>query len=76
MILYFCYQAKPDYSFVYGVEDPHTGNKQQHQESREGDAVHGQYSLVEPDGSVRVVRYTADDKNGFQVNIEYLEPGQ
>lgn len=27
-------------------------------------AYTGQYSLVEPDGSVRTVDYTADDHNG------------
>lgn len=48
---------------------------QSHQESRDGDAVTGQYSVMEPDGSIRVVKYTADDKNGFQVNVEYIRPG-
>lgn len=60
-------QAKPDYHYAYGVDDPHTGNLQNHKESRDGDVVHGEYSLVEPDGSIRLVRYTADPKNGFQV---------
>ncbi|GLV38728.1 hypothetical protein CBL_05727 [Carabus blaptoides fortunei] len=69
------YVAKPDYSYVYGVEDPYTGNKQSHQESRDGDAVNGQYSVMEPDGSLRIVKYTADDKNGFQVKVEYVKPG-
>lgn len=65
--MFSCSQAKPDYHYAYGVEDPHTGNLQNHKESRDGDVVHGEYSLVEPDGSVRLVRYTADPKNGFQV---------
>lgn len=60
-------QAKPDYTYAYGVEDPHTGNLQNHKEHRDGDVVQGEYSLVEPDGSIRLVRYTADPKNGFQV---------
>lgn len=66
------FQAKPDYSFVYGVEDPHTGNHHTHEESRDGDAVHGQYSLLEADGSTRIVTYTADDENGFQVDVKYV----
>lgn len=61
-------QAKPDYHYAYGVEDPLTGNQQNHKEHRDGDVVRGEYSLVEPDGSVRLVRYTADPKNGFQVS--------
>lgn len=65
-------QAKPDYQYAYGVEDPHTGNLQNHKEHRDGDVVRGEYSLVEPDGSIRLVRYTADPKNGFQVN--YISP--
>lgn len=65
--MYVYSQAKPDYTYAYGVEDPHTGNLQNHKEQRDGDVVRGEYSLVEPDGSVRLVRYTADPKNGFQV---------
>lgn len=29
----------------------------------------GAYSLVEPDGSVRTVHYTADDHNGFNAVV-------
>lgn len=38
-------------------------------EERDGDVVKGQYSLVEPDGSVRTVTYTADDHNGFNAVV-------
>lgn len=31
--------------------------------------VKGEYSLVEPDGTVRVVKYTADDHNGFNAVV-------
>jgi hypothetical protein len=63
-------QAKPDYKFGYGVEDSKTGNKQTHEESRDGDVVRGQYSLIEPDGSLRTVTYTADATNGFQAVVK------
>ncbi|XP_038210645.1 cuticle protein 8-like [Zerene cesonia] len=63
------YVARPDYHYAYGVEDPHTGNQQNHKEFRDGDVVHGEYSLVEPDGSLRLVKYTADPKNGFQATV-------
>ncbi|XP_034824569.1 cuticle protein 21-like [Maniola hyperantus] len=68
------YKAKPDYHYAYGVQDPHSGNQQDHKETREGDVVRGEYSLVEPDGSIRLVRYTADDKNGFQATV-HKQPG-
>ena len=39
----------------------------------------GQYSLVEPDGSVRIVNYGADDVNGFNAIVKrvggHLHPG-
>ncbi|XP_065164264.1 pupal cuticle protein Edg-84A-like isoform X2 [Atheta coriaria] len=65
------YYATPDYNYSYGVKDPKTGNTQEHQESRQGDAVKGQYSVVQADGVTRVVKYTADPKNGFQAIVEY-----
>lgn len=63
------YVAKPDYSFAYGVEDPKSKVSQSRKETRHGDAVVGEYSVVEPDGTLRTVRYTADKKNGFQAEI-------
>lgn len=55
----WCTQAYPKYSFNYGIKDPHTGDIKSQAEERDGDVVKGQYSLVEPDGSVRTVDYTA-----------------
>lgn len=57
-------QAHPKYEFNYGVADHHTGDQKSQWEARDGDVVKGQYSLVEPDGTVRTVDYTADDHNG------------
>lgn len=39
-------------------------------ETRHGDVVKGEYSLKEPDGTIRIVKYTADDKNGFNAIVE------
>lgn len=69
--MFIILQAKPDYSFTYGVEDPETGNSQKHTESRDGDSVKGQYSVVEPDGTLRTVSYTADATNGFKATVHY-----
>nr|CAD7397415.1 unnamed protein product [Timema cristinae] len=62
--------VNPNYAFDYAVHDPHTGDEKSQWESRDGDAVKGAYSLVEPDGTIRVVEYTADDANGFQASVK------
>lgn len=67
----FLFQAYPKYNFAYSVADPHTGDNKSQHESRDGDAVHGQYSLVQPDGSVRTVDYSADAHNGYFLKILY-----
>ncbi|XP_044268772.1 uncharacterized protein LOC123013956 [Tribolium madens] len=61
--------ARPKYEFKYGVEDLHTGDKKTQHEVRDGDVVKGQYSLVEPDGSIRTVEYTADPHHGFKAVV-------
>ncbi|XP_071455834.1 cuticle protein 7-like [Hetaerina americana] len=63
------FQAHPRYQFKYGVKDHHTGDFKSQWESRDGDVVKGAYSLVEPDGSVRTVEYTADQHNGFNAVV-------
>jgi Insect cuticle protein len=68
-------QSHPKYSFNYGVNDPHTGDQKSQTETRDGDVVKGQYSLVEPDGSVRTVDYTADPVNGFNAVVSKSNPG-
>ena len=34
--------------------------------------VKGSYSLNEPDGTIRVVEYTADDYNGFNAVVKKI----
>ncbi|XP_014255734.1 cuticle protein 19-like [Cimex lectularius] len=63
------YYAHPKYAYDYGVKDGYTGDVKNQWEQRDGDVVKGQYSLVEPDGSVRTVTYTADDHNGFNAVV-------
>lgn len=58
------YYAHPKYAYKYGVSDYHTGDVKSQHETRDGDVVKGSYSVVEPDGTVRTVEYTADSKNG------------
>ncbi|CAH1391271.1 unnamed protein product [Nezara viridula] len=66
---YDTYDPNPSYSFSYAVNDPVTGDNHGHTESRNGDVVQGRYFLVEPDGSLRTVEYTADPVNGFNANV-------
>ncbi|KAJ8929214.1 hypothetical protein NQ314_018093 [Rhamnusium bicolor] len=60
------------YEFKYGVQDAHTGDQKQQSEAREGDTVRGEYSLAEPDGTIRVVKYTADPHNGFNAVVSRI----
>ncbi|KAJ8714667.1 hypothetical protein PYW07_002892 [Mythimna separata] len=64
-------EAPAHYEFSYSVHDDHSGDVKQQQESREGDVVHGSYSLVQPDGVHRFVDYTSDKVNGFNANVRY-----
>ncbi|XP_049866435.1 cuticle protein-like [Pectinophora gossypiella] len=66
--------SHPKYEYSYSVADGHTGDNKSQQESRDGDAVHGQYSLLEADGSVRTVQYSADDHNGFNAVVSHSAP--
>ncbi|PSN53438.1 hypothetical protein C0J52_05131 [Blattella germanica] len=68
------YYAYPKYSFNYGVNDHHTGDIKSQWEERDGDVVKGEYSLVEPDGTVRTVSYTADAHNGFNAVVHRSGP--
>lgn len=64
------YPAAP-YNFEYSVNDPATYNVHSRSEYSDGNGnVKGTYSLVEPDGSVRVVEYTADPYRGFNAQVK------
>lgn len=67
-------QAYPKYEYSYSVSDGHTGDNKQQQELRDGDVVKGSYSLLEADGSIRTVEYTADDHNGFNAVVHNTAP--
>ncbi|XP_058788800.1 adult-specific cuticular protein ACP-20-like [Phymastichus coffea] len=66
------YHGYPKYAYNYGVNDPHTGDVKSAYEERDGDVVKGSYSVNEPDGTIRVVEYTADDHNGFQAVVKKI----
>jgi len=63
------YYAHPKYSYAYGVNDHHTGDKKSASETRDGGVVKGHYSLLQPDGITRTVEYVADPVHGFQAKV-------
>lgn len=44
------YEHSPAYEYSYHVQDNLTGDNKQQQESRRGNDVRGQYSLIDADG--------------------------
>ncbi|XP_046960942.1 cuticle protein 19-like [Vanessa cardui] len=71
---YEYYDDHPRYAFNYGVADHSTGDIKSQHETRDGGVVKGQYSLVEPDGSIRTVDYTADPVHGFNAVVSKVGP--
>ncbi|KAL2740224.1 PH domain-containing protein -like [Vespula squamosa] len=63
------FDATPQYSFAYDVQDSLTGDSKAQYETRNGDIVQGSYSLIEADGTRRIVEYTADPVNGFNAVV-------
>lgn len=61
---------KKSYAFEYGVSDPHTGDHKSQWESKDKEGtVRGSYSLLEPDGTTRIVDYIADE-HGFRAVVK------
>lgn len=55
------------------LKDALTGDSKSQHETRDGDVVHGSYSLIDSDGTKRTVDYTADPVNGFNA-VVHREP--
>ncbi|KAL4112893.1 hypothetical protein QTP88_016612 [Uroleucon formosanum] len=68
--------APAPYSFEYSVNDPKTYDVKSQSEYADGNGnIKGSYSLLEADGSTRVVEYTADDQSGFNAVVKKIEGG-
>ncbi|XP_024879514.1 larval cuticle protein A3A-like isoform X1 [Temnothorax curvispinosus] len=63
------FDPHPQYSYAYDVHDSLTGDAKSQQETRDGDLVQGSYSLLEADGTRRIVDYIADPVNGFNAVV-------
>ncbi|CAB3233480.1 unnamed protein product [Arctia plantaginis] len=59
----------PQYNFGYNVADAITGDYKSQTEQRSGDLVQGQYTVADPDGTLRIVDYSADAVNGFNAVV-------
>lgn len=64
------FDPNPQYTYAYDVQDALTGDSKNQFETRDGDIVRGRYSLIEADGTRRIVDYTADPINGFNAVVQ------
>ncbi|XP_043275865.1 cuticle protein 19-like [Venturia canescens] len=67
------YVAEPSYKFSYGVHDHHTKDMHEHKEHRQGKYVSGEYTIHEPGGNVRTVKYHSDE-DGFHAHVHNSGP--
>ncbi|XP_071455809.1 cuticle protein 19.8-like [Hetaerina americana] len=63
------YDPNPAYNFSFDVKDDTFTNYQNRKEQREGDKITGSYSVVDSDGFIRTVTYTADPLQGFKAEV-------
>ncbi|CAB3243740.1 unnamed protein product [Arctia plantaginis] len=63
------YDHNPSYQFGFDVNDDQYTNYQNRKEQRDGDVIKGSYSVVDSDGFIRTVTYTADPKEGFKAEV-------
>ncbi|KPI94205.1 Larval cuticle protein A2B [Papilio xuthus] len=62
-----------EYNYAYNVINPSTGDAKSIHEVRQGNTVTGSYSLIDPDGTRRTVKYIAGPKIGFKA-VVHTEP--
>ncbi|CAK9818423.1 resilin [Anthophora quadrimaculata] len=66
------YGGRPQpYSFQYEVYDPPSGNDYSQRESSDGNVVQGEYRVLLPDSRTQIVKYMADDANGYTADVQY-----
>lgn len=70
------YDAPAEYTFSYSVHDDHTGDIKSQEESRKGDDVHGQYSLI--DGKIYLflfilleIHMSSNIADGYRRVVQY-----
>lgn len=63
------YEPPQPYQFGFDIKDDEYTNYQNRKEQREGDKISGSYSVVDSDGYIRTVTYTADPVGGFKADV-------
>ncbi|XP_022188439.1 cuticle protein [Nilaparvata lugens] len=63
------YDPNPQYQFSFDIKDDESTNYHNRKETRDGDKISGSYSVVDSDGFIRTVTYTADPKEGFKADV-------
>lgn len=63
------YDPNPQYQFGFDIQDDEFTNYQNRKEQREGGKISGSYSVVDSDGYIRTVTYTADPLEGFKADV-------
>lgn len=66
----FWFQANTSYQFGFDVKDDYFTNYQNRKEQKENGKITGSYSVVDSDGYIRTVTYTADPKEGFKAEVK------
>lgn len=59
------------YRFSYAVKDHGSGDDFSHTQRKQNGAVQGNYQVQLPDGRMQIVKYTADDVNGYRADVSY-----
>lgn len=63
------HDTNSSYQFGFDVKDDDNTNYQNRKEQRAGGKISGSYSVVDSDGYIRTVTYTADPKEGFKAEV-------
>lgn len=57
------------YQFSFDISDDESTNYHNRKEQRDGEKISGSYSVVDSDGFIRTVTYTADPEQGFKAEV-------
>lgn len=58
-------QPNAQYQFSFDISDDESTNYHNRKEQRDGEKISGSYSVVDSDGFIRTVTYTADPEEVF-----------
>lgn len=59
------------FDFGFEVVDQYSGNDFGHSSNSDGKVTEGEYRVALPDGRIQVVKYTADNYNGYVAEVSY-----